>query len=610
MSIRSSWLFAWLLAVSPALADGISTSLTSQLGGGVVSSGNAPVFAFAPCVGGTRTTAGANTVITFTAGGPLNCAQVFTANEVLVVAGGGSGTVGGGGAGGVIDATNVSVASGSTAVAVGAGGVGTPRGTGNPGGNSVFGSLVAIGGGSGGVTSQAPQGGSGGGCSNQINCSGGPGTPLRFNCASGFTASGPCTVGGVISAPSAPYAVTGTTSGSVPVLSGSAINLINAGITHAAMNVNYQPGLVNLTQGFSTTFTFVPNGWNIALILNNSTNNPFGFNGSNFSNGAGCEGSFFQGFPGNPPNAVPDHVFALELDQWSSLTGGDNTFTYSSAQIYNTGAPHSGTTPQPASAYPGQSPCNPDLGNTAGITNPADGSLYTYVGVGKFSTSPVALNSPANSPLTTTGNTYSATIIYSGTTLTLNLFNVTLGGSCPGASCFTQTWTSVNIPSIVGAGTAWIGLGGGTNEPVSNALLVNGWALSVPGVVIQGNNGGTTAGFGGSGPGGGGGGCGAPGGNATSGTVAGNGGNGCSSSITGTAVIYAGGGGATTNNTSGGDVPGTGGTGGGGAGSITTTPNNGVNGLGGGGGGGGGFGSNAGSGGSGVVIISCVTGTC
>jgi hypothetical protein len=101
------------------------------------------------CTGGSRSTSGGNTIITFTSSGSLVCSAGFTANEVLVVTGGGSGTVAGGGAGGVIDNTSVSVSSGTTTVTVAAGGAGTNQASdtpGNAGGNSVFGSLTAIGG--------------------------------------------------------------------------------------------------------------------------------------------------------------------------------------------------------------------------------------------------------------------------------------------------------------------------------------------------------------------------------------------------------------------------------------------------------------------------------
>lgn len=101
----------------------------------------------------------------------------LSAVEVLVIAGGGAGGgyggndgSGGGGAGGVIYDTNFSVTPGTAyTVTVGAGGAGVGGATrGNNGGNSVFGSLTAVGGGGGGsegASNQRPgaSGGSGGG---------------------------------------------------------------------------------------------------------------------------------------------------------------------------------------------------------------------------------------------------------------------------------------------------------------------------------------------------------------------------------------------------------------------------------------------------------------
>ena len=80
-----------------------------------------------------------------------------------------------------------------------------------------------------------------------------------------------------------------------------------------------------------------------------------------------------------------------------------------------------------------------------------------YVLIDKISTSPVALDSPANAQGTSTGHTYSATLAYDGSNLTLNLYDVTAGGACRGPKCFTNTWNNVNIPSWVGGNTAWVG---------------------------------------------------------------------------------------------------------------------------------------------------------
>ena len=250
-----------------------------------------------------------------------------------------------------------------------------------------------------------------------------------INCPSGFSPSGPCGVSN-IGASGQPFRIVGTQSASSPGLSGSKVLLLSKGADHAALSLNYQTQ-VNV-QAFTASFTFIPNGQNVSLIFNNNTNNTY-FPGSKFAGGAGCEADFFQGFGG----IIPNNVFALELDSYSPLTV-DGSFSYSSAQIYQSG----------------ESPCLPNLGGTG----------FTYVPITKISTSPVPLNSPVDTPNTTTGDTYSATVVYDGSNFTLNLYDVTAGGSCPGSSCFTNTWTGVNIPSWVDGDMSWVGFGGATNS--------------------------------------------------------------------------------------------------------------------------------------------------
>ena len=116
-----------------------------------------------------------------------------------------------------------------------------------------------------------------------------------------------------------PFDLVGTTNGSNPGFNGSQIDLVPSGATHVALSLNYQTQ-VNV-QSFTSTFTFVPNGQNVAFVLQNSNNNPT-FNGSAFSAGAGCESGFFQAF-GQP---FPNNIFALEFDSWSYL-GSVQSFT-------------------------------------------------------------------------------------------------------------------------------------------------------------------------------------------------------------------------------------------------------------------------------------------
>jgi hypothetical protein len=266
-----------------------------------------------------------------------------------------------------------------------------------------------------------------------------------INCPSGFSSSGACEVG--VFAGGKAFQLNGGPNGSSPGLSGSRVLLLPTGAQHAAISLIYQTRVND--QAFTSTFTFVPNGQSLAFVIQNSNNNP-SFNGAVFSAGAGCEAGFFQGFSQPAP---PNNVFALQLDSYSPLTNS-GSFTYSSAQIYQSP----------------QCPCLPI--SECGTNN-------TPTAIEKISTSPVPLNSPSSSQNTTTGNKYSATVTYNGSNLTLKLYDVTAGGSCPGSSCFTNTWTGVNIPSIVGGNTAWVGLIGATGIGSSYPLYINSLVYGV-----------------------------------------------------------------------------------------------------------------------------------
>ncbi len=121
-----------------------------------------------------------------------------SALDVLIVAGGGGGgsnAGGGGGGGGVVNLANLSVETGTYNVSIGAGGVaGLNSGTattsrGQNGGNSIFGSFTAVGGGGGASRDWGPNpsvGGSGGGGSG----SGGNAPTSRYQGASGTAGQG------------------------------------------------------------------------------------------------------------------------------------------------------------------------------------------------------------------------------------------------------------------------------------------------------------------------------------------------------------------------------------------------------------------------------------
>ena len=299
----------------------------------------------------------------------------------------------------------------------------------------------------------------------------GPLTPA-FDC-SGFATSGNTTTG--LCGTRFPGSSFGTTmqalgstgqssTGAPPNITGTQLNLLPVNTEHGAWNLNYELAAVNVGQ-FSSTFTFVPDGQGIAFVLTNNTNTGSAGNATNgnFTAGASCEGAFWQGTPGYPNN-----TFAVMLDQYGGNAAGSATFTYSSVQYYDTA-----NDPPNAPNGPGRDPCNPDQGGTN------TGLPWTYHGVNKISTFPVPLNNPVNAINTTTGHTYSATITYDGSNLTISMFDVTAGGSCPGAKCFTNTWTGVNIPAIVGGSTAWVGLAGATGVPnTGGPLAINTFSYS------------------------------------------------------------------------------------------------------------------------------------
>ena len=121
------------------------------------------ISACSGATGGTVTTAGAYTIHTFTNSGTFNVGVDCPAQVLVVGGGAGGGYHGGGGAGGVVYNSNYSIQAGNYNVAVGAGGAAWGNGQ-----NSVFNTITAYGGGSGGYWTTTSgttglSGGSGGG---------------------------------------------------------------------------------------------------------------------------------------------------------------------------------------------------------------------------------------------------------------------------------------------------------------------------------------------------------------------------------------------------------------------------------------------------------------
>jgi hypothetical protein len=139
--------------------------------------------------GGIVTVSGGYRIHTFTSSGTFTVNKSMSI-EVLVVAGGGAGGCGnggggGGGAGGIVYKAVHVITISSYSVTVGTGG--TPRTTGisDNGGNSVFDSITAIGGGGGPACTGGPIVGSNGGCGSGGNATGGGGTATQENSGGG-----------------------------------------------------------------------------------------------------------------------------------------------------------------------------------------------------------------------------------------------------------------------------------------------------------------------------------------------------------------------------------------------------------------------------------------
>ena len=286
-----------------------------------------------------------------------------------------------------------------------------------------------------------------------------------FNCSSGFvTANTTCGVG---------YNGTGGYQFQFAqdpngVILGTAANLIPVstdGGGHTGATMMYQTA-VN-AQAFTSTFTFVANGKNIGFVITN--NNSAAGNSTNpqyFAGGAGCEAGQNQAFTGGAPPI--NKFFGLELDQFSPLTTS-GSFTYSSAQIYQQV----------------EAPCQPPYTSGNGTTY---GTTFSPT---KLSTSPLQMNSPAGTPLTCietvggTCDTFSAAIGYNGSTLSLCVYDVTAAnGSCSSSTSgtgtyFQQSWGTINIPSLIGSNTGYVGITGGTNSDAVGNLLIETFSYTV-----------------------------------------------------------------------------------------------------------------------------------
>ena len=173
-------------------------------------------------------------------------------------------------------------------------------------------------------------------------------------------------------------------------------------------------------------------------------------NSLELTDGGGYEaGSAFWTTPVNIQSFTTNFTFQL-----TSAVADGFTFT-----IQDTGATALG-------AYGGSLGYGPTSGTTGGIaksvaikfdiySNSGEGTDSTGMYTGGASPTVPAVNLTSSGIVLSSGDTISAQLVYNGTTLTLNLTDTVTNDT------FSQAFT-VNIPSTVGANTAYIGFTGGT----------------------------------------------------------------------------------------------------------------------------------------------------
>jgi hypothetical protein len=182
------------------------TSITVGVASGVYAVGTS-FSLYGIRAGGTSKAAGGDIVVSdgsywyhaFLKTGAFTPAIPNLSVDVLVVAGGGGGggnNGGGGGAGGLCFQSSRSLTSGfSTPVLVGSGGAGAPANTGGTtvgiiGTNSVFDTIVALGGGPSSFGGTTQNGGSGGGAQGKVGGGGGTATQTNSGGATGYGNNG------------------------------------------------------------------------------------------------------------------------------------------------------------------------------------------------------------------------------------------------------------------------------------------------------------------------------------------------------------------------------------------------------------------------------------
>jgi hypothetical protein len=203
-------------------------------------------------------------------------------------------------------------------------------------------------------------------------------------------------------------------------LVGSTIQLTTSGVSNAANNAWYETP-VNV-QAFTTTFTFTDtcsaycgDGFGFMII---STSNPSS-TGFTYSGGAGAQISWSEcgGTGGTGCAAINSILVKFDLfDEQTGSPGASLTGFYSGG------------------IYP-QAPNNPQYDMSASGINMESADLF------------------------------SCTITYDGSSLTETVTDTVTKAT------FTKTYTGINIPSLVGGNTAYVGFGGSTGAATATQSL-------------------------------------------------------------------------------------------------------------------------------------------
>jgi hypothetical protein len=216
-------------------------------------------------------------------------------------------------------------------------------------------------------------------------------------------------------------------------LSGSRIELLDGGI-HTGYNAFYETP-VNI-QAFTTNFTFQAscspnpsdcgNGFGFEIIADNSSNPKSpgytysGWSGAQFSWSMGCDGSI----GGAGCEAIDEAI--VKFDLYGNTAPGQNLTNY-----YQASTTLGGIYPQ----------------------GPTDINM-----------APAGINIQS-------GDIFNVTLAYDGSNLNETVIDTDTNAT------FTHTYTGINLPSVIGANTAFVGFGGGTGAATMD-LDLNAWVYS------------------------------------------------------------------------------------------------------------------------------------